>query len=622
MELKNSRIRFSLEKDSICDASTSMKRLLSIFILMACIPACSGIPEQGLSPEPNNIELPSAPVTGIPLTSLTITPTMFPANTPSPYPGTPVTFPTTDGIQLAGTLFGEGATAVILAHQGTFGADQTTWHPFARLLAGRGYTALAFDFRGVGGSGGKLRYGNLALDVNAAAQFLGDRGFQHILCVGASMGGTACILAAQENAFDGLIILASTMMAGSPADSLRVSPADLELLAQPKLFISASSENPVVVNDTRQMYELSLEPKDLLYFPGTQHGTSLFKTGAGEELSATMLRFLDAVEDQAFDVLPKLQPLSLKNADNIQLLRTMKIPAYSRGKISQCSVAFSPDGSLLVGACGKNQVPVWNVHNGFLLRRLYDPPVQVVTCAFSPDGKQIACGGFDRIVTRWYVSTGGKIGSLEGHTAPIWDLAYDSSGYSLASCSLGFLGNGTGQGDVRLWNIPDGEEIWEFSGTRDYLSLSFNPLGGTLAYGSIGGHVGILDVSTGGLTRELADASNNIGDIAYSPSGRWLAAGSDDNRIYLWDTSSYELADQFTGHAGYVNGVAFNPDETLLVSGSHDRTLGVWSLADRKLITQLKGHEREILRVAFSPDGTLIASISWDGTVRLWGIPQ
>lgn len=545
---------------------------------------------------------------------------MIPTDTSSSYPGTPVTFPTTDGIKLAGTLFGEGATAVILAHQGTYGADQTTWHSFARLLAGRGYTALAFDFRGVGGSGGKLKYGKLALDVNAAAQFLSDRGFQHILCVGASMGGTACILAAQENAFDGLIILASTMMAGGGADSLRVLPADLELLTPPRLFISASGDNPVVVNDTRQMYELSLEPKVLQYFPGTQHGTSLFDTDAGEELIATMLRFLDAVEDQAFDVLPNLQPISLKNADDIQLLRTMKIPAYSRGKVSQCSVAFSPDGSLLAGACGKNQVPVWNVQNGFLLRRLYDTPVQVVTCAFSPDGNQIACGGFDRTVTRWYVSTGGKIGSFEGHTAPIWDLAFDSSGYSLASCSLGFLGNRTGRGEVQLWNIPDGEEIWEFSGTRDYLSLSFNPLGGTLAYGSIGGRVGILDVFTGSLIRELADASNNIGDIAYSPSGRWLAAGSDDNRIYLWDASTYKLADQFTGHTGYVNGIAFNPDETLLVSGSHDKTLGVWSLADQKLITQLKGHEREILRVSFSPDGTLIASVSWDGTVRLWGV--
>lgn len=601
---------------------TAMKKSLSIFLVLAFIPACSGNPEPISSPTPNTTATPSVLITEIPPTSITNTPTMSPTYTPTPIPGTPVTFSTTDDVKLVGTLFGEGATAIILAHQGSYAADQATWHPFARLLAERGYTALTFDFRGVGESGGRLGYGKLALDVNAAAQFLQNQGFQHIICIGASMGGTACMLAAQENTFDGLIILASTMTAGGGTDTLHISPEDLELLTPPKLFISASSDNPMVVNDTKQMYELSNEPKNLLFYPGTQHGTNLFYTPAGDELSAVMLRFLDIVSNQAFDLLPKLQPISLKNADKIQLLRTMEIPDYRKGKTSQCSVAFSPDGALLIGACGKNRVPIWNAKNGFLLRRLYDTPVQIVTCAFNPDGTQIACGGFDETVTRWYVTTGGKIDSFDRHSAPIWDLAFDPLGKSLVSCSLGLLGNGTGKGEVRLWNIPSGALAWEFPGTRDYLSLSFNPLGGTIAYGSIGGHVGILDVSTGGLTRELADSSANIGDVAYSPSGRWLAAGSDDNRIYLWDTSSYELASQFTGHAGYVNGVAFSPDETLLVSGSHDRTLGVWNLTDQKLITQLKGHEREVLRVAFSPDGTLIASISWDGTVRLWGIPQ
>jgi len=597
-----------------------MKKLFVFFIVLVLIAACS----DNQVPEPYPTVEMTETVSPIPATtpSATGTPAMNPTNSLPQSPLDTVSFTTTDGVTLAGTLFGEGATAVILAHQGTYGADQATWYPFARLLAERGYTALAFDFRGVGKSGGKLGYGDLDLDVNAAAQFLRDRGHQHILCIGASMGGTACILAAQEYPFEGLVILASTMTAGSGTDILHVSPAELGSLAQPKLFISASSDIPIVINDTRKMYELTPEPKNLLFFPGTQHGTNLFDTEAGEELSAVMLRFLEDAVNHAFHMLPELQLIGLENAQYLQLLRTMKIPGYNKGKISQCSVAFSPDGTLLAGACGKNQVPIWNVQDGFLLRTLYDTPVQTVSCAFSPDGKQIACGGFDKTITRWYVATGGKISSLEGHTAPIWDLAFDSAGKSLASCALGLLGDGSGRGDVRLWNLADGELSWEYSGTGDYLSVSFDPSGGSVAYGSIGGSVGILDVPTGRLIRELDDSSHNIGDVAYSPSGQWLAAGSDNNRIYLWDTSNYELVHQLAGHAGYVNGVAFNPDETLLVSGSHDRTVGVWNLREQKLILQLEGHEREVLRVAFSPDGTLIASISWDGIVRLWGIPR
>ena len=595
------------------------KKSFYILFLLVFVSACSGI--QGLRTSPTleaDKKTSPPPVLISPTPAITA---MTSTNSPSSYSVASITFTTTDGINLAGTLFSKGDIAVILAHQGTSGADQTTWYPFARLLAERGYAALTFDFRGVGKSGGKLSYGELDNDVNAAVQFLQDRGYHRIVCIGASMGGTACIQSAQSHAFEGLVILASTMIAGGDRDSLRLTSDELENLNQPKLFISANNDFAAVVHDTNRMYELSPKPKALLLLPGIQHGTNLLATDTGKKLNDVMLRFLDYIGDQTSKTLPALQPITVENAENIQLLRTMRIPDYKKGRISQCSLAFSPDNRLLVGACGKNQVPVWDVQSGFILRMLYDTPEQIVACAFSQDGKTIACGGFDQTITLWNAITGEKAGSLDGHTAPIWDIAFGFVGKSLVSCSLGLMG-GTGQGDIHLWNTLNNEVVWSYAGTRDYLSVAFDPSGETLAYGSLGGSVGILDVATGESIRELTDSSHNIGDVAYSPSGHWLAAGSDDNQIYLWDATNYELAAQLKGHAGYVNGIAFNPEETLLISGSHDKTIGIWNLADQKLITQLKGHDREVLRVAFSPDGSLIASISWDGTVRLWGVTQ
>jgi predicted alpha/beta hydrolase len=45
------------------------------------------------------------------------------------------------------------------------GSDQSAWRSFAGELAGQGYTALTFDFRGNGASGGKLNYVALDKDV-------------------------------------------------------------------------------------------------------------------------------------------------------------------------------------------------------------------------------------------------------------------------------------------------------------------------------------------------------------------------------------------------------------------------------------------------------------------------
>ncbi len=312
------------------------------------------------------------------------------------------------------------------------------------------------------------------------------------------------------------------------------------------------------------------------------------------------------------ELLPELQPISAMNAENVQLLRTMKIPGYTQGSISQCNPAFSPDGKLLVGACGKNLVPVWDVQTGNLLYRLYETPLQIVTCSFSPDGKIIACGGFDKTITLWDTASGRQVGVMIGSESPVWELAFSPDGKMLASCSI--------SNDVRLWDLDSGNVQWSFSKEKAILSVAFDPAGNRLAFGGRWGKAGLLDVSSGEMLVELVAIHQPIGDITFSPSGKYLAAGTDANSIYLWDAQSGQTLATLTGHRGYVNGVSFDPDETLLVSGSHDGTLGIWDVAGQKLIRHLEGHTETVLRVAFNPAGTLIASISWDGTVRLWGV--
>ena len=77
-----------------------------------------------------------------------------------------VTFPSTDGLELSGRLFGEGDVAVILAHM--FPADQGSWQNFARELAEEGYMALTFDFRGYGSSQGPREIDQIDKDVEGA----------------------------------------------------------------------------------------------------------------------------------------------------------------------------------------------------------------------------------------------------------------------------------------------------------------------------------------------------------------------------------------------------------------------------------------------------------------------
>jgi len=253
--------------------------------------------------------------------------------------------------------------------------------------------------------------------------------------------------------------------------------------------------------------------------------------------------------------LAPLQAITIANADKLQLPRTLEIPGYKKGSLSQCSVAFSPDGRLLVAACGQNQVPVWDVQSASVRCLLHGVPQHIVACAFSPDGEILACGGFDRTITLWSPLSGERIGPSGSCASPIWELDWSPDGQSVVS-------SGFADG-VRLWDVRRSALTWAAGPASSYLSVAFDPTGNTVAYGSRWDGAGVLDARTGEALVTLRQPHNPVGDVAFSPDGKLLAAGS------------------------------------------HDKTVGIWDVAGQRLLKKLEGHSDVVLRAAFSPDGTL-----------------
>jgi predicted alpha/beta hydrolase len=112
----------------------------------------------------------------------------------------PVEFAARDGYRLAGTLFRPESPngRAVLVHAAT-GVRREFYGKFAAFLAGSGFTALTFDYRGIGGSkrgslrGFKVRMRDWAeQDAAGALDFLAaqDAGAK-LLCVGHSFGGNA-----------------------------------------------------------------------------------------------------------------------------------------------------------------------------------------------------------------------------------------------------------------------------------------------------------------------------------------------------------------------------------------------------------------------------------------------
>lgn len=547
---------------------------------------------------------PAGQATPAPITSPSISPSSTASKMPTPTisAGEVVTITTSDGIQLSGTLFGSGEPAVILAHQGTPGADQTSWQPFARLLAESGYTALTFDFRGVGKSSGKLRYGNLGIDVNAATQFLQERGMKQIACVGASMGGTACMQAALDNDYLGLVVFASAMFAGSEPDVLRVSNQDLANLTLPKLFITAQDDFPTVVKDIKYMIERSPEPKKSLILAGSQHGTDLFATDAGKDLTDSLLDFLDSLRTGAY-----------KTPHLLARLEGTQGPVYSLG--------WSRDGSLLASA-GYGQVNVWDTAGQQQRKTLTGHTDYVWGLAWSPDGSSLASVSQDGKLILWDAKTLANTASLDSG----WS---DSLAWSPDSRQLAV---GTAQGPVQIWDIAKGEQILMWSGNSDVISLAWSPDGKTLAAGLLDGKIMLGDPTQAGGEKQIlignATARSDANGLAWSPDGTKLASAHQDGYVRIWDVAKGKVLVPISCSSGWMRGVAWSSDGLRLATGGEDGRVKIWDASTGELLASLPRSPRSVWSVGWSPDGTMLAvgdGASEDPTVKgvvwLWKAP-
>ena len=195
--------------------------------------------------------------------------------TEEPTPGVPVSFRTADGVRIAGRAFGDGRVGVVFGHQ--IDTDQTDWWDLAAALADEGFATLTLDFRGYcpGDDAGCSEDGSTAdawRDLLAGARVLRKRGADRIVVVGASMGGTAAVLAASraDPPVDGVIALSA------PADccGMRVEKADVEAIAAPMLLIAGRDDGDLPTS-ARQLGRWGGDRARVVILDSGEHGIDL-----------------------------------------------------------------------------------------------------------------------------------------------------------------------------------------------------------------------------------------------------------------------------------------------------------------------------------------------------------
>lgn len=295
------------------------------------------------------------------------------------------------------------------------------------------------------------------------------------------------------------------------------------------------------------------------------------------------------------------------------------------GRARLTCAAFSRDSSVITG-CEDGSTQLWKPtpEGPYIQTPLSQPRGQVGrvnSVAFSPDGQLVVTANDDGSALVYDSATGSVVSDLRGHAGVVTSAVFSTNGSLVATTSL--------DGTARVWESRTGQTTAEMRGhLAGVYAAVFSHNGKLVATASADSTARVWVAATGKSIAILRGHSGRVNTVAFSQDDR-LVTSSVDGTARVWDLNkNYRASAIMNGHTDRVLTAVFSPNGERVVTASEDKTARVWESSTGRSLAELRGHTSRVNSACFSPDSSLVATGSGDGTpsgdttARVWNTGQ
>ncbi|XP_012076991.2 WD repeat-containing protein VIP3 [Jatropha curcas] len=272
--------------------------------------------------------------------------------------------------------------------------------------------------------------------------------------------------------------------------------------------------------------------------------------------------------------------------DDLNLVRTNT--GHCLGVVS---VAAHPSGVIAASASLDSFVRVFDVDTNASIATLEAPPSEVWQMQFDPKGTTLAvAGGGSASVKLWDTATWKLIATLsvprpEGPKPSdknsskkfVLSVAWSPDGRRLA-CGLM-------DGTISIFDVARAKFLHHLEGHfMPVRSLVYSPIDPRVLFSaSDDNHVHMYDAEGKSLVTAMSGHAGWVLSVDASPDGAAIATGSSDRTVRLWDLNMRAAVQTMSNHTDQVWGVAFQPPQGSgarggrLASVSDDKSISLYS---------------------------------------------